>query len=66
MRLDKQLAERLQAFCDRTGRSRSEFVRAAVRREIALETFELLRREVLPFAEARGYLTDEDVFRDVS
>jgi hypothetical protein len=28
--------------------------------------FEDLRRQTLPFAEARGYLTDEDVFRDVS
>ena len=24
------------------------------------------RRRILPFAEARGYLTDDDVFRDVS
>ena len=24
------------------------------------------RRQILPFAEAQGYLTDEDVFRDVS
>ncbi len=66
VRLDEQLAERLQALCARTGRSRSELVRAAVRRQIALETFEHLRRKVLPFAEARGYLSDEDVFRDVS
>jgi hypothetical protein len=25
-----------------------------------------LRKRTLPLAEARGYLTDEDVFRDVS
>jgi hypothetical protein len=29
-------------------------------------SFEQLHRDVLPFADARGYLTDEDVFRDVS
>jgi hypothetical protein len=28
--------------------------------------FRELRRRIMPFAEARGYLTDEDVFRDVS
>ncbi len=66
VRLDERLAERLREFCARTGRSRSEIVRAAVRREMALESFEDVRREVLPLAEARGYLVDEDVFRDVS
>ena len=66
VRLDEDLAEKLRALSARTGRSRSELVRAAVRRQVALETFEQLRRDVLPLAEARGYLTDEDVFRDVS
>lgn len=28
--------------------------------------FERLRKRTLPLAEARGYLTDEDIFRDVS
>ncbi|NTV34622.1 MAG: CopG family transcriptional regulator, partial [Deltaproteobacteria bacterium] len=28
--------------------------------------FETLRRRIMPFAEARGYLTDEDVFAAVS
>jgi hypothetical protein len=28
--------------------------------------FEEARRQFLPFAEAHGYLTDEDVFRDVT
>jgi hypothetical protein len=28
--------------------------------------FEEPREQVMPFAEARGYLTDEDVFEDVS
>ncbi len=25
-----------------------------------------LRRRITPFAEARGYLTDEDIFREIS
>jgi hypothetical protein len=28
--------------------------------------FDELRRSVAPFAEARGWLTDEDIFRELS
>ena len=28
--------------------------------------FERLRQQAIPFAEARGYRTDEDIFKDVS
>ena len=38
----------------------------ALRRQLALLQFERLRKRVLPFAESQGYLTDDDVFRDVS
>jgi hypothetical protein len=48
------------------GRTRSDLARDALRRQLALFQFEDVRRKVLPFAEARGYLTDEDVIRDVS
>ena len=66
IRLDKDLERMLDRLCKRTGQSRSDLVRRAVRREVSLQRFEDLRRRVLPFAEARGYLTDEDVFRDIS
>lgn len=66
IRLDRDLQRRLDRACRETGRSRSEIVRDALRRQLALLQFEQLRRQILPFAEARGYLTDEDVFRDVS
>lgn len=36
------------------------------RRQLVLLRFEEIRRRVLPFAQARGYLTDEDVLRDIS
>lgn len=49
-----------------SGRSRSDVVRDALRRQLAVQTFDQLRRRVAPFAEAHGYLTDEDVFTDVS
>ena len=66
IRLDKDLERVLDRLCKQTGQSRSEIVRDALRRELSLRRFEDLRRRVLPFAEARGYLTDEDVVRDVS
>jgi len=66
IRVDKDLERVLDRLCKQTGQSRSEIVRDALRRELSLRRFEDLRRRVLPFAEARGYLTDEDVVRDVS
>jgi len=66
IRLDKDLERMLDRLCKRTGQSRSDIVRQAVRREVSLRRFEDLRRRALPFAEARGFLTDEDVFREIS
>ena len=66
IRLDPELERRLARIARRTGRSRSEVVRDAVRRQLALAEFADLRRRTMPLAEAQGYLTDEDVFRDVS
>ena len=66
IRLDRELERRLARLARRTGQSRSDLVREALRRQLALAEFRELRRRIMPFAEARGYLTDEDVFRDVS
>jgi predicted transcriptional regulator len=56
----------LDEVCRRSRRTRSEVMREALRRHLAQQRFEQLRRRVMPFAEARGYLTDEDVFKTVS
>jgi predicted transcriptional regulator len=66
IRLDKELEDLLSKASRRTGKNRSEIAREALRRQIRLETFEELRKRIMPFAEARGYLTDEDIFREVS
>ena len=66
LRLDPELERDLDTLAAATGRTRSEIVREALRRRLAVLRFEQARRAVLPFAEARGYLTDEDVFRDVT
>jgi predicted transcriptional regulator len=66
IRLDRALQRQLSLLAKRSGRSRSDIARDALRRQLAVLEFEEGRRKVMPFAEAAGYLTDEDVFRDVS
>lgn len=66
IRLDAELERQLARAAKRSGRSRSEVVRDALRRQLALVRLRDLRRRIVPLAEARGYLTDEDVFRSVS
>ena len=64
--LDPALEKLLDRLCRLTGRTRSDLVREALRRQLSLLRFKQLRRQVLPFAAARGYLTDEDMARNVS
>lgn len=66
IRLDPDLERQIDRAAKRSGRTRSEFVREAIRRQLALDSLDDIRRRAMPFAEAAGYLTDEDVFRDVS
>lgn len=66
IRVDDTLERQLTSLARQSGRNRSDIVRDALRRQLAIESFEHLRKRTAPFAEAAGYLTDEDVFRDVS
>jgi predicted transcriptional regulator len=66
IRLGPDLQKQLDRMSRELKRTRSEIVREALRRQLALLRFEKARRQLMPFAEARGYLTDEDVFRDIS
>lgn len=66
VRLSDALEASLDEVSRRSGRTRSQVIRDALERQLSLDRFEVLRRRILPFAEARGYLTDSDVFRDVS
>lgn len=66
IRLDAKMQRELDRLSRQLGRSRSDIVRDAVRRQVALLRFERTRRAILPLAEAQGILTDEDVFRIVS
>jgi metal-responsive CopG/Arc/MetJ family transcriptional regulator len=48
------------------GISRSDLVRDALRAYLLARRFQALRAAMLPYAEAQGVFTDEDVFRLVS
>jgi hypothetical protein len=48
------------------GKPVSDLVRDSLRRYIAIYRFRKLRNMVLPFAEAQGILTDEDVYKEIS
>ena len=66
IRLDEDLNDLLTDASRSSGRNRSEVAREALRRQLRLSQFESLRRRIMPLAEARGFLTDEDVFSQVS
>lgn len=66
IRIDADLHELIDRVSEATGRSRSEVVRNALRRHLLLELFEDARRKIVPYAEAQGIFTDEDVFKIVS
>ena len=66
IRLDAKLQRELKTLSRQLGRSRSEVIRDALRRQLTLVRFEQARRGLLPLAEAQGILTDEDVFAIVS
>lgn len=66
VRLDEDTERLLARVVKLSGRTQSDVVREALRRQLAIDLFEQMRRRVAPFAEAQGLLTDEDVFEIVS
>ena len=66
IRLDTELDELLSKASKRSGVSRSELARQALRRQLRIIQFDSLRKRIVPFAEARGFLSDEDVFNEIS
>ena len=66
IRLDDDLDQLPNTASRQAGRSRSDVARDALRRQLRLTQFEAIRRRMMPFAEARGFLTDEDVFSKIS
>lgn len=66
IRLDKDLQDLLEKASQRTHKSRSEIAREALRLQLRMGQFESLRRKIMPYAEAQGFLADDDVFDEIS
>ena len=66
IRVDDELQAQIEKLVELSGRTQSEIVRRALRRQLSVGMFDELRRRLAPLAEARGWLTDEDVFENIS
>jgi len=66
VRLPNALRSELQGISQEQRKPVSDLVRESIRRYVVLERFRALRKRVLPFAEAQGFVVDEDVFKAVS
>jgi predicted transcriptional regulator len=66
IRLDDELEKDLAQLARSQHRTKSDLAREMLRKRIAVERFRELRRKALPLAEAAGYVSDEDIFRDIS
>jgi predicted transcriptional regulator len=63
VRLPDTLKSELDVISRKENRGVSDIVRESLRRYISIERFRSVRKKILPFAEAQGLLTDEDVFK---
>lgn len=66
VRVPDTLKRQVERFSKQRGQTAGDVVRESLKRYMAVEQFQALRRKTLPFAEAQGFLTDEDVFKALS
>lgn len=66
IRLPDALKKELDQISHDENKAVSDIVRESLRRYVAIEKFRSVRKKILPFAEAQGLLTDEDVFKALS
>ena len=66
IRLDSPLRKELESLSKEERVPLSDLVRESLRQYVVVRRFRKLRKKILPFAEAQGILTDEDVFKLVS
>jgi len=66
IRIPESMRNELQEISKTEKKPVSDLVRESLRKYLAIQRFRKLRNTVLPFAEAQGVLTDEDVFEGMS
>lgn len=62
IRIPDSLRKELKSLSRSENKAVSDIVRESIRQHVAIGRFKALRSKVLPFAEAQGILTDDDVF----
>ena len=66
IRLPEQMQHELEVIAQEEYLPKSDIIRDALSHYLSVRRFRRLRTQVLPFAEAQGLLTDEDIFRVIS
>jgi len=66
IRIPDDLRKQLLKISKAEGKPVSDIVRESLKRYLTLYEFERLRAKTIPYAEAQGIYTDEDVFKLIS
>ncbi len=66
VRITDQEAQTLDKLCTSTGKSRSEVVRDALRGFSLRESLRQSQAQLAPLARATGWLTEDDILKEVS
>jgi predicted transcriptional regulator len=66
IRLPEQMQHELEVIAQEERLPKSDIIRDALSHYLSIRRFRRLRTQVLPFAEAQGLLTDDDIFRVIS
>ena len=66
IRLDDKLERELNQLARKQRRTKSEIAREMLRRHLLARRLDDIRAKLRPYAEAAGYVTDEDFFRNIS
>ena len=64
--IDDEIEHDLERLARTQRRTKSGLAREMLCKRIAVERFRRLRQAALPLAEAAGYVSEDDVFQDVS
>jgi predicted transcriptional regulator len=66
LEITEDVFDELTRLSTSQNRSIEDLIEEALRHYLASEQFKSLREITVPLAKAQGYLTDEDIFREVS
>ena len=63
IRMPENLKEELEKLAKEENVPAGRLVRESIDRYLSIMKFKKIRKKILPFAEAQGLITDEDIFK---